>query len=569
VALSVRDDMAARPPDSEEQAGDTAGVAASGAGDRRRQVRLVASHATTVLAGLLVLFALVGPNRLGHFTPAAFLRVPAEGLVGAALLLVLPARARTLVAVVTGVVLGLSAIVKIVDVGFYAVLGRPFDPVLDWILLGAAVDFLTGAAGTAGAVAAVAAVAVLALAALALTLLAVRRLTRLAVRHRTRTAGTLALLGAAWVACALLGVQIVPGVPVAAHTYGRLLGVQASLRDPATFAAQLEVDGYRGVPDEQLLTALRGKDVVVAFVESYGRSAIEDPELADEVVPVLEGGTGRLHAAGYGTRSAFLTSPTAGGASWLAHATLLSGLWVDNQQRYGALVTSQRQTLNRLFQRAGWRTVAIVPGTTGAWPEAQFFGYDQVYDAHNLGYEGPRFSWARMPDQYTMLAFERLERTRADRAPVMAEIPLVSSHAPWTPLPELVDWADIGDGSGSVFEAMAEAGESPDVVLRDPDRARTLYASAVAYTLGTLISYLETFGGNDLVMVLLGDHQPAPLVTGDGASRDVPITIAARDPAMLDRIAGWGWQDGLRPDPQAPVWPMDAFRDRFLASFAR
>ncbi|MDT7694495.1 MAG: hypothetical protein QOI75_3862, partial [Pseudonocardiales bacterium] len=37
--------------------------------------------------------------------------------------------------------------------------------------------------------------------------------------------------------------------------------------------------------------------------------------------------------------------------------------------------------------------------------------------------------------------------------------------------------------------------------------------------------------------------------------------------AVLDRISGWGWQDGLKPGPNAPVWRMDAFRDRFLTAF--
>jgi hypothetical protein len=49
----------------------------------------------------------------------------------------------------------------------------------------------------------------------------------------------------------------------------------------------------------------------------------------------------------------------------------------------------------------------------------------------------------------------------------------------------------------------------------------------------------------------------------------VPITIVARDRGVLDRIASWGWTDGLRPGPQAPVWKMDAFRDKFLTAFAR
>ena len=29
----------------------------------------------------------------------------------------------------------------------------------------------------------------------------------------------------------------------------------------------------------------------------------------------------------------------------------------------------------------------------------------------------------------------------------------------------------------------------------------------------------------------------------------------------------WGWQAGLRPNAGAPVWPMDAFRDRFLTAY--
>ncbi|HEU0214983.1 MAG TPA: hypothetical protein VFR13_12905, partial [Jiangellaceae bacterium] len=80
-------------------------------------------------------------------------------------------------------------------------------------------------------------------------------------------------------------------------------------------------------------------------------------------------------------------------------------------------------------------------------------------------------------------------------------------------------------------------------------------------------SYVETYGDDDLVLVFLGDHQPAPIITGRGATRDSPITIVTRDRAVMDRISGWGWHDGLKPGPQAPVWRMDSFRDRFLTAF--
>ena len=78
---------------------------------------------------------------------------------------------------------------------------------------------------------------------------------------------------------------------------------------------------------------------------------------------------------------------------------------------------------------------------------------------------------------------------------------------------------------------------------------------------------MQTYHDKNLVLVVLGDHQPATIVTGQGASHDVPITIIAHDPAVMDRISGWGWQDGMRPGPNAPVWPMDAFRDRFLTAY--
>ncbi len=148
----------------------------------------------------------------------------------------------------------------------------------------------------------------------------------------------------------------------------------------------------------------------------------------------------------------------------------------------------------------------------------------------------------------------------------MAEIPLVSSHAPWALIPQLINWGDVGDGS--VFDTLATDVDPPDAIwTKGPAHVRAQYRRSVEYSLNSLISYVETYGDDDLVLVFLGDHQPAPIVTGDVASRDVPITIVARDRAVLDRISGWGWQDGLRPRPQAPVWRMDAFRDRFLTAF--
>jgi len=532
----------------------------------RPRWRRVAAGVITTLAALLVLFALVAPNDLAHLTPRAFLRIPVEGLLGVALSLVLPVRGRRWVAAVAGAVLGLLTIFKLADMGFYAVLNRPFDPVLDWSFLTAAVDFLRLSIGRFGAVAAVVVAVVLVVAVLVFMALSVLRLSRLAVGHRTASTRGVAVLGVAWIICAVLGVQVVAGVPVASRsaavlTYERARQVGAGIRDQEVFANESAVDAFRNTPSDQLLTGLRGKDVILTFIESYGRSAVEDPGLAPQVDAVLDDGTRRLRAAGFAARSAWLTSPTFGGGSWLAHATLNSGLWINNQQRYRTLVQSDRLTLTSAFKRADWHTVALMPATMGAWPEKDFYRFDRVYDSTSMGgYNGPRFTFSAIPDQYTLATFERSEHAPASRAPVFAEIPLLCSHGPWAPIPRMLDWNDLGDGS--VFAGIAKDASGPD-----PGKVRVQYRQSIEYSLSSLISYVEKYGDDRTVLVFLGDHQPAPIVTGQHASHDVPITILARDPAVLDRIAGWGWQAGLRPGPQAPVWKMSAFRDRFLAAY--
>ncbi|MEV0002233.1 sulfatase [Micromonospora sp. NPDC050980] len=556
---TATDAKAADPATADPATAPPAATNAATVDGRRRRGRWVAG---TVLAAALVLAALVAPADVDDLTPAAFLRIPVEGLVAVVLLLVLPPRPRRIVATGLGALLGVVFVLTLADLGFSAVLDRRFDLIADWAFLGAGAEFLSESYGRAAQVGAVAVAVVAVVAVPVLMTLSARRLARLLGEHRLVSARATAAFAAAWVVCAVLGAQLVPGLPVAAGTvatgvYDRTRQVNAGLHDQERLNDQLAGDRFQDTPGDRLLTGLRGKDVLVTFVESYGRVAVEDPELAPAVDAALDEGTRQLTAAGYGSRSAFLTSSTTGGGSWLAHATLMTGIRADNQLRYTNLVHSDRLTLNGAFKRAGWRTSLVMPALTRAWPEADFFAADRVYGAKDLGYRGPLFSFSSPPDQFTLEAFQRQERTPG-HAPVMAEIPLLSSHIPWTPVPELVDWNDLGDGS--VFAGTNRAN-------RADEGTRTAYRQSIVYSLRTLISYVQRYGDENLVLVFLGDHQPARAVTGEGAGKDVPITIVAKDPAVLDRISGWGWQDGLNPGPDAPVWPMESFRDRFLRAF--
>ncbi|GHJ49275.1 hypothetical protein Cs7R123_66170 [Catellatospora sp. TT07R-123] len=540
------------PPDDELTAPAT----------RRTTARAVAGRVLTGLALVVLLAVLLAPERISQLSPAGFVRVPVDGLVAIGLVLALPQRARRIAVPVLGALLGVLAVLKVVSLGFSQFLDRPFNPVQDGSFLDAAVEYVRRSAGDGLADAVVAGAVALAVGLILLTSVSFRRITRVAVAHRTAGARTLALLTVVWAACALTGAQLVPGLPVAAHdTYDRVAQLRAGARDHDAFLGQLAADAYAQVPGSQLLTGLRGKDVLVTFVESYGRIALSDPELAAQVEPVLTTGYERLRAAGYTARSGWLTSSTAGGGSWLAQSTLLSGLWIDSAPRYQAFLYSHRMTLSSAAKLAGWHTASVMPATTQPWPEGAVYGYHQTYIGPDLGYQGPTYSFGVIPDQYTLSEFQRRERGDG-HTPVMAAIALISSHSPWQPVPPMLGWDRAGDSSAYPAEPRADA-----LTEQDHDRVRTAYRTAVAYSLETLISYVEHYGGNDLVMVFLGDHQPAPSVTGADANRDVPVTILAHDPAVLDRVASWGWQPGLRPGPDAPVWRMDAFRDRFLAAF--
>lgn len=525
---------------------------------------------THVLAGALVLTVLLVPNRLDWITVRSFFRLPVEGLFLAALLLLLPSKARRITAGGLGVFLGLTAILKCLDMGFRQTLARPFDLVFDWVLLTDAADWLKDSFGHSGEILAVIGVIVLAVVVLVVTALAMVRLANLMGRHRSVAARSTLVLGVVWIICFTVGVQF-GGVTVATKGYAQYLSnrvqyVREGLGDADVFKKQMAVDAFAKTPPDQLLTGLRGKDVMLTFIESYGRVAIDDPSMAPEIDATLKEGDARLKSAGFAARSGWLRSPVTGAGSWLAHSTFLSGLWVKNQQRYRTLTTSDRATLTSYFQKTGaWRTVGIVPGVRKSWPEGKYFGLDHIYDSTHLGYEGPYFSWTPVPDQFSLEAFQKLEHGKKHRDPIMAEIILASSHNPWSPIAHMIDWKDLGNGK--VFYKIKKEGTNPTQVWKSAKRVRTEYRKAIQYSLDSLTQWMQRYGDKNTVLVFLGDHQPVPTVTGGSANRDVPVTIVAHDPKVLDRVSNWGWTEGLKPADNAPEWTMNKFRDRFMTAY--
>ena len=537
--------------------------------------------ALTIFAVLLVWLALVAPDEPISLEPSALLRVPLEGLVLVAAAALLGARARRVLAWVVGPLLALVVLLKILNLVFFTAFDRPFDAYQDLGYAGIGSETLRASIGHTAGNLVIAFVVALIVAVFVFLTLAVRRVSRLAAGERQWSLRAVMALGAVWLVCWAIGATLVSHAPIASTSAAGLVvsnvsALRADMRDHSVFAKEISHDSFRGIGPDRLLTGLRGKDVILAFVESYGQVAVQGSSFSPAVDAVLDSGTKQLRAAGFSARSAFLTSPTFGGISWLAHSTMQSGVWVKSPRRYDQLMLSDRFTLSHAFSRAGWRTVDVVPANDRDWAQASaFYGYDRVYDRRNVGYLGPSFSYSPMPDQYVFAALQRLELAKRHRRPVFAEVDMVSSHTPWTRIPRLIPWRTVGDGS--IYNTIPVAHTSTGSLYYNAAWAwlrgigsppvRAAYGKSIRYSLSTLISFVQHYGDPNLVLIVLGDHQPWAIVSGKQPSHEVPISVIAHDPAVLKRIAGWGWNDGLRPRPHAPVWPMSAFRDRFLRAF--
>jgi hypothetical protein len=320
------------------------------------------------LACVLVLLTLLASPEMSRLTVGVFVSVPLEALLGVAVLLLSPVRARPAIATLFGVALGLLALMKLLDMGFLGILGRPFDPGLDWSLLEDGMRFLAGAIGPFAAIGCLAAAVVCCTVLIIVLAWSSQRLSRFLVRHDVVASRAVIVIAALWLAAAVNGIQVLPGVPLAAETSAmyfkdRALARNAEAQGQEQSAALGVADPFASTPGDQLLTALRGKDVIVCFVESYGRSAVEDPEFAPGVNAVLDAGDRQLRARGFDSRSAFLTSSTVGGGSWLAHGTFHSGLWIDTG-RAGARLASCPATTPPGNRASRWAMTGSTTPTT-------------------------------------------------------------------------------------------------------------------------------------------------------------------------------------------------------------
>ncbi|HMI90491.1 MAG TPA: hypothetical protein VK509_03965, partial [Polyangiales bacterium] len=398
---------------------------------------------------------------------------------------------------------------------------------------------------------------------------AVRVLARVALRlaepERWRT--TARVLMAAWLLC-IAGSVLPFGVkasrrwvrwatPALARNVARSIGMYERVeRDIAR-------SPYRRYGS---LALTRRPDIYLVMVESYGRVMIEHPKMQAAWRAQSAHMERTLTAAGWTAVSAFSEAPVLGGRSWLAEASVLMGARVRYEAVFRQLVAQIERvpTLHSLLRAQGYHRVLLAPAdrVRPGVEEADYYRYDRSVRFDDLRYRGPHVGWGIVPDQYSLGFFAKHVLPHVPQ-PRFVDFHMVSSHAPWRELPQLVDdFETLNRARGAAFverdatqvhrrlerylhgKRFTYMGDlSDEVALR--------YRDAILYDLTVLERHLATLE-DDALVILLGDHQP-PFISTETASFDTPIHVLARDPELLRELSAHGFTPGLHLLPGQPA----------------
>lgn len=316
------------------------------------------------------------------------------------------------------------------------------------------------------------------------------------------------------------------------------------------------------------LQVLAGADVYVLVLESYGRVAWRHPEMAPKVRALSGAFEQTLRAAGWQACSTTVAPAVKGGRSGLAHAELLTGVRVATERMRKMLMQSELVALPKRFREAGYRTHELLPGMPRHWPEGDaFYGVDQSIIQRELGYDGTRYDFGQMPDQY---ALQRLLETvvRPAQQPVFTLFVGVSSHAPWSAIPPYVEDWRIDEQTFAAGPAKTHDTHYQSM-FRDPD-VLPAYVDSLEYVLRTSFGFATQLQRPSVVIVL-GDHQPpiAGSIAPPDPSFDVPVHVISNQPSLLAPLRDAGFVEGLRVPDMASSWPMADLAPRLLRAWSR
>jgi hypothetical protein len=329
----------------------------------------------------------------------------------------------------------------------------------------------------------------------------------------------------------------------------------------------------------------RRPSIYLFAVESYGSILEQTPALRGPYRQVMRRTEAAMRADGWQAATARLEAPVRGGRSWLAIASLLTGVRVDRQVLFNRFKQNAGRVphLVRFLDRQGYRTVALQPFTFArpGLPVRNLYDFDVTLYRRDLNYEGPPYGLADAPDQYS-LHFAHHTELLPTPDPFFLFFETVSSHALWNyglP-PYLADWRQFNTAAGSASEqkeALKRLGSAPTQFLPDSVTAPRIYGQPraqrylqhVTYDLRVIRDYLIDKAPEGSLVLLLGDHQPPLFDTSTDAT---PLHILSTDSTLVQRVRRHGFTDGLVLTDASPTLRQEglySFLVRLLAASNR
>jgi hypothetical protein len=463
-------------------------------------------------------------------------------------------------------VMAVLAVARYLDVAARELFGRPINLYWDTAQIPRFLAVLAGGgvADWATAAAVLAVIGALGWGLYRIARWALGQLAREAVPVALRSRVALVLSGAA----ALLALANHAGVqatwPIVSRpvvpTWWAQLNVLATAVSPVRLARALPPSP----PFQQALADVAPADLALVFAESYGAVVFDDAPMREALASRRAALARAVADSGQQVVSATVTSPTFGGASELAHLSLLSGIDLGDPYRHDLLLGTDRPTLLGAMREHGWRTYGLYPALSWDWPDRAFYGFDVFLDGRDLDWRGPRLGPWAIPDQFSLARFEQLHPVRAADPPRVLFFATITAHIPFRPVPPYQpDWdVMLGD---TPYPPQALARSLAERV--DWLRLREGYLGMIAYTYDWLAGWIARPRLRPQTTVVIGDHQPSAAVTGEGARWDVPVHVVSADAALIARLIRLGFVPGLEPDP-APLGRMHQLAPLLLRALA-
>lgn len=364
----------------------------------------------------------------------------------------------------------------------------------------------------------------------------------------------------------LFSVIAAPAQPAAVRLIEQLFFYEQRLVSAAVpdFDHTNSYGSYFGGKSGYALPGIEDKNIHLCIVESYGTTVFTNPHHFARLERFYEQQASLLQQAGFAVFSHAYASTAFGGTSWLADATILSGIEIRSQSHYDRVVKSGTENVLKLFAEAGYRTILSAPGSKFMTEEyTGFYDYDTYVLHEDFEYTGPFFTFGKLPDQYQLHYIHSQIIDHSSPQPHFAQYILCSSHVPWNYIPPYIaSWS--GFNGGRVYYDRSKNTWYDNSWALGSELFEG-YAHSIRYSLESVFGYARAHMDENDIMIVIGDHQPKFPVSEREAGFGVPVHILTKDRRVLLPLIRFGYREGIMPPKLAQLPGLQRFLGHFLS----